>query len=77
MSDKKYSTADVAAHRDEANGYWLIVENDVYDVSSKSRAASLAFLPCLFCAQSPATPRRLPRPAAAARCGASPWARGM
>ncbi|PNY26236.1 cytochrome b5 [Tolypocladium capitatum] len=33
MSDNKFSTADVASHRDEANGYWLIIENDVYDVS--------------------------------------------
>ncbi|KAG9251243.1 cytochrome b5-like heme/steroid binding domain-containing protein [Emericellopsis atlantica] len=30
---KTYTTADVAQHKDESNGYWLIVENDVYDVS--------------------------------------------
>lgn len=32
-----YSTADVAKHRDDENGYWLIVEGDVYDVTSKQR----------------------------------------
>ena len=31
---ESYSTADVGKHKDEANGYWLIVENDVYDVTS-------------------------------------------
>ena len=34
---KTFTTADVAQHKDEANGYWLIVENDVYDVSSMLR----------------------------------------
>ena len=32
---KSFSTAEVAKHRDDDNGYWLIIENDVYDVSSK------------------------------------------
>lgn len=31
-----YTTADVAKHKDAENGYWLIVENDVYDVTSKA-----------------------------------------
>ena len=31
-----YTTAEVGKHKDEANGFWLIVENDVYDVSSMS-----------------------------------------
>jgi hypothetical protein len=31
-----YTTADVAKHKDAENGFWLIVENDVYDVTSKS-----------------------------------------
>lgn len=30
---QKYSPADVGQHKDDANGYWLIIENDVYDVS--------------------------------------------
>ncbi|KAG5656335.1 hypothetical protein KAF25_004611 [Fusarium avenaceum] len=29
-----YTTAEVQKHKDEANGFWLIVENDVYDVTS-------------------------------------------
>lgn len=32
---ESYSTVDVGKHKDEANGYWLIVENDVYDVTSE------------------------------------------
>ncbi|CAM1501106.1 Fc.00g102680.m01.CDS01 [Cosmosporella sp. VM-42] len=28
-----YTTADVGKHKDEENGYWIIVENDVYDVT--------------------------------------------
>jgi predicted heme/steroid binding protein len=31
---EKYTTADVTKHKDDANGYWIIVEGDVYDVSS-------------------------------------------
>ena len=31
---ESYTTADVQKHKDEANGFWLIVENDVYDVTS-------------------------------------------
>lgn len=31
-----YTTAEVGKHKDEASGFWLIVENDVYDVSSMS-----------------------------------------
>lgn len=30
-----HTTAEVAKHKDDANGYWLIVENDVYDVTSE------------------------------------------
>lgn len=29
-----YTTAEVQKHKDEANGFWLIVENDVYNVTS-------------------------------------------
>jgi cytochrome b involved in lipid metabolism len=32
---EKYTVADVGAHKDEASGIWIIVENDVYDVTSK------------------------------------------
>lgn len=31
---ENYTIADVAQHKDDANGYWVIVENEVYDVSS-------------------------------------------
>ncbi len=31
-----FTTADVAKHKDAENGYWLIVENDVYDVTSET-----------------------------------------
>lgn len=34
MADKSFTTADVSTHKDDANGYWLIVEDGVYDVSS-------------------------------------------
>ncbi|KEY65204.1 hypothetical protein S7711_09383 [Stachybotrys chartarum IBT 7711] len=30
---ENYTVADVAQHKDDANGYWVIVENEVYDVS--------------------------------------------
>ncbi|KAF4984376.1 hypothetical protein FDECE_17098 [Fusarium decemcellulare] len=29
-----YTTAEVGKHKDEASGFWLIVENDVYDVTT-------------------------------------------
>jgi len=47
IMSKTYTTADVAQHKDESNGYWLIVENDVYDVSSKS-ALHCSFPGCAF-----------------------------
>ncbi|KAL6866211.1 hypothetical protein ACO1O0_002316 [Amphichorda felina] len=28
-----FTAADVAKHKDEQNGYWLIVEDGVYDIS--------------------------------------------
>lgn len=31
---QKMTPADVGQHKDDASGYWLIVENDVYDVTS-------------------------------------------
>ncbi|KAL6907004.1 cytochrome b5-like heme/steroid binding domain-containing protein [Trichoderma evansii] len=33
MADKSFTTADVSSHKDDANGYWLIVEDGVYDVT--------------------------------------------
>ena len=30
-----YTTAEVGKHKNEEKGYWIIVENDVYDVTSK------------------------------------------
>ncbi|PHH73445.1 hypothetical protein CDD83_4750 [Cordyceps sp. RAO-2017] len=30
---EKYTAAEVGKHRDDANGYWIIVENDVYDLT--------------------------------------------
>lgn len=32
---KTFTTADVSPHKDDSNGYWIIVENDVYDLTSK------------------------------------------
>lgn len=37
-----YTTAEVGKHKDEANGFWLIVENDVYDVTSTTTEPKLA-----------------------------------
>jgi cytochrome b involved in lipid metabolism len=34
MADKSFTTNDVSTHKDDANGYWLIVEDGVYDVTS-------------------------------------------
>ena len=34
MSDKSFTTADVGSHNNDEKGYWLIVENNVYDVTS-------------------------------------------
>lgn len=31
---KQYTTAEVAQHKDEASGMWLIVDTGVYDVTS-------------------------------------------
>jgi cytochrome b involved in lipid metabolism len=31
---KSFTTAEVAKHKDDAEGYWLIIENDVYDIST-------------------------------------------
>lgn len=39
---QKMTPADVGQHRDDANGYWLIIENDVYDLTSKSPASPAA-----------------------------------
>lgn len=30
---KTFTTAEVGKHKDDANGYWLIIENDVYDLT--------------------------------------------
>jgi cytochrome b involved in lipid metabolism len=37
MADKTFTTADVAKHKDADNGLWIIIENDVYDVTSECR----------------------------------------
>lgn len=34
MADKSFTTTDVSSHKDDASGYWLIIEDGVYDVSS-------------------------------------------
>ena len=31
----QYSVADVAKHKDESNGMWIIVDNGVYDITSE------------------------------------------
>lgn len=33
---KTFTTAEVSQHKEEANGVWIIIENDVYDITSKS-----------------------------------------
>ncbi|KAH6609633.1 glutamate decarboxylase [Trichoderma cornu-damae] len=33
MSDESFTTADVGAHNNDEKGYWLIVENNVYDIT--------------------------------------------
>lgn len=30
----QYTTAEVAKHKDDANGMWIIVDNGVYDITS-------------------------------------------
>lgn len=32
---KQYTVAEVAQHKDESSGMWLIVDSGVYDVTSK------------------------------------------
>ncbi|KAF5019148.1 hypothetical protein F66182_8853 [Fusarium sp. NRRL 66182] len=44
-----YTTAEVGKHKDEANGFWLIVENDVYDVSSMVNSSLDSVYPMLTC----------------------------
>lgn len=31
----QYTVAEVAKHKDESNGLWIIVDSDVYDITSK------------------------------------------
>ncbi|KAK4075829.1 hypothetical protein Trihar35433_2389 [Trichoderma harzianum] len=33
MADKSFTTAEVGSHNNDEKGYWLIVENNVYDVT--------------------------------------------
>lgn len=44
IMSQTYSTAEVAKHKDEENGMWLIVENDVYDITSKRDPPPNTFL---------------------------------
>lgn len=37
---ESYSTAEVAKHKSDADGFWLIVEDSVYDVTSMHPVAS-------------------------------------
>lgn len=41
MSDKSFTTAEVGSHNNDEKGYWLIVENNVYDVTSALFSLSL------------------------------------
>ncbi|KAJ9141756.1 hypothetical protein NKR23_g7820 [Pleurostoma richardsiae] len=34
MSEKSYTTADVAAHKDADSGMWIIVDTGVYDITN-------------------------------------------
>lgn len=31
---KQFTTAEVAQHKDESNGMWIIVDTGVYDITS-------------------------------------------
>ncbi|RDA86275.1 hypothetical protein CP532_5697 [Ophiocordyceps camponoti-leonardi (nom. inval.)] len=31
---EKYTPAQVSQHGDDANGYWVIIENNVYDITN-------------------------------------------
>lgn len=42
---KTFTTAEVGKHKDEGNGYWIIVENDVYDLTSKCLPCAILPLP--------------------------------
>lgn len=42
MSDKTFTTADVGSHTNDEKGYWLIVEDGVYDVTSAFHSPSPA-----------------------------------
>jgi len=49
MSDKAFTMAEVAKHKDAESGIWVIVEADVYDVTSKFFPSSAFFsLPFLY-----------------------------
>lgn len=37
----QYTVADVAKHKDESNGMWIIVDNGVYDITSEHRPPTL------------------------------------
>lgn len=45
-----YSTTEVAKHKDKDAGIWIIIENDVYDVSRKSLFSAASDLFCPHCA---------------------------
>lgn len=38
---KQYTTAEVAQHKDEASGMWIIVDTGVYDVTSACHSLPL------------------------------------
>jgi hypothetical protein len=40
MADKTFTTAEVAKHKDAVGGFWIIIENDVYDVTSEYFSSS-------------------------------------
>lgn len=31
----QYTTAEVAQHKDDANGLWIIIDSGVYDITSR------------------------------------------
>lgn len=35
MSDKQFTVQEVAQHKDDSKGLYIIVDNNVYDVTSK------------------------------------------
>lgn len=40
----QYTVADVAKHKDESNGMWIIVDSGVYDITSEQHLPHLQIM---------------------------------